>query len=78
VAGYAVASIAVLTVLVAAILWTTGGNLVFAGTVVWALAAVIVAGRERGADGAVLIAAGTALLAVVAITGWLRLSARGT
>jgi len=66
--GYAVLSIAALTVLAAAILWLTRGNLAFAGTVIWALAAIIVAGLQRGVDQSVVTAAMAALVAVMAAT----------
>lgn len=72
--GYAVLSIATLTVVVAAILWLGRGNLVFAATVIWAIAAIIVAGVQRGADSRVLTAAAIALVAVVVATAVSKLS----
>jgi hypothetical protein len=75
-AGYALLSIATLTALVAALLWLTRGNAVLAATVLWALVAIIVSGVQRGADKQVVVAAGLALLAVVAVTAATRTWAR--
>jgi hypothetical protein len=72
IAGYAVLSIAVVTAAVAAVLWLTQGNLVFAATAVWALVAIIVAASTRPVDNAVPIAAGAALVAVIAFTAYVR------
>lgn len=72
--GYAVLSIVALTIAVAVALWLTHANLVFAGTVVWALAAIIAAARERGADSSVVLAAIAALLVVLALTVRLRVT----
>ncbi|MDX2259238.1 MAG: hypothetical protein NW205_10035 [Hyphomicrobiaceae bacterium] len=66
--SYAVGSIGVLTGIVLATLWATRGNLTFAATVAWALAAIIVAAFERGYDGAVPVAAGAALGVVALAT----------
>jgi hypothetical protein len=68
VADYGVLSIAVLTSIVAFGQWLIRGNLVFAGTVGWALIAIIVAAYERGQSLKVAIAAGIALTVVVAFT----------
>lgn len=74
--GYAILSIGVLTAAVAGVLWLTQANLLFAATVIWALIAILVVGYQRQADPAVMAALGVALLAVVAMTIWLRILAR--
>lgn len=66
--GYAVSSIAVAAVISSAILWTTRGSLPFAGTVVWALVAILIAALARGHASEVVIAAGVAIASVVAVT----------
>lgn len=66
--GYAMASLAAATVVTALILWLTRGNAVYAATIAWALVAIIVAGRARGAAPEVLLTAGGALGVVVVLT----------
>jgi hypothetical protein len=75
--GYAVLSIAVLTLVVAGVLWLTAGNLAFAGAVGWALIAIIAAAWSAPVDNSVPIAAGAALLSVIALTAVLRLRGPG-
>lgn len=70
--AYAVISVVAATVLAAAILWLSRGELAFAATVVWALVAIIVAARERGADTKVSVAAGVGIVVVVALTAALK------
>lgn len=74
VAAYAMLSIAVLTVIAVVLLWVTGAELAFAATILWALIAIGVAGVQRGADGAVITAAGSAAVAVVLLTAVIRWS----
>jgi hypothetical protein len=69
---YAVLSIAVLTVVVAGLLWLTKGNLVLAGTVAWALVAIIAAAYERSHSPKVVLSSGIALALVLALTFTLR------
>lgn len=76
--AYAVASIGVLTFVAAFALWLTRANLAFAATVAWALVAIIVAARQKGFEPSVVMAAGAALVAVVALTVLSRMLRRGT
>lgn len=69
--NYAILSIVVLTGAVGFALWLTQGNIVFAGTVAWALVAIIVAAFQRGHSLRVAIAALIALAAVVGLTLYL-------
>jgi hypothetical protein len=71
--NYGVASIAATTVLAAAILWLSKGELSFAATVVWALVAIIVASRERQTGSGILLAAGFGIVLVVVLTATLKL-----
>lgn len=71
--AYAVASLAAATILAAIALWLTRGEFAFAATVLWALAAIIVAGRERGADWSVIAAAGAGMAAIILLTAAVRL-----
>jgi hypothetical protein len=59
--AYGVLSIAVAAMLAAVVLWLARGQLAFAATVIWALAAIMVAARERGADPEISVAAGAAI-----------------
>jgi hypothetical protein len=74
--GYAVLSIAVLTVVVAVVLWLTRANLVFAATVLWALIAIIASAWTRPVDSIVLMAAGFALVVVISFAAYRRLALR--
>jgi hypothetical protein len=76
VSGYAVLSLAALTVLVGLILQLTQGNLAFAGTVAWALIGIIVAAWTRPVDNTVPVAAGVALAAIIILAATLRLRER--
>lgn len=76
--AYAVLSIGVLTTVAAVISWLTRANLAFAATVAWALVAIIVAARQKGFEPSVVMAAGAALVAVVALTVLSRMLRRGT
>lgn len=66
--SYAVLSVVVATGVVALCLWITRGNIVFAGTVIWALTAIIVAAVERDFGYEVRLAAALAIVAVAAFT----------
>ena len=65
--GYAQAIVAA-TAVTALMLWLTRGNAIYAATIAWALVAIIVAGRARGAAPEVLWTAGGALGVVVLLT----------
>jgi len=71
--AYGVASIAAATVLAAAILWLSNGELSFAATIVWALVAIIVAARERQTSNEIVLSAGVGIILVVALTVVLKL-----
>jgi hypothetical protein len=68
VVAYAMLSLAAAPMLAAVIIFLTRGELAFAMTVLWALAAIIVAGRERGADGAFIAASGIGFATIVLVT----------
>lgn len=70
--GYGVLSIIMAALAAGVVLWLTRGNPVFAGTVLWALIAIVVAAWERGADGAISTAATTAIVAVLVLAIGLR------
>lgn len=74
---YGAASILAAAIVSGVVLWLARGNLVFALTVVWALVAIIIAAQTRGYEGAITIAAGVALAAVVMLTIGARVSMRG-
>jgi hypothetical protein len=70
--GYAVLSLLAVTVLAVPALWLSRGNLVFAGTIAWALLAIIVAAVQRGFGVFVPISAAASLVAVGAVTAWIQ------
>jgi hypothetical protein len=70
--AYAVVSIAAVTVVAGLMLLRTGGSLPFAGTVIWALVAIIVAAVSRGHAQVVPITAGLAIVVVLGATAYLK------
>lgn len=74
--AYAVLSIAAATVLAAIVLSLCDSEYTFAAAIIWALAAIVVANRQRGSYEAVQIAATLAIFIVIALTAWLKTWAR--
>jgi hypothetical protein len=66
--AYAILSLGAATAAAAGVIWLTRGDPVFAGTVLWALVAILIAGRQRGADTGVMLTAGGAIAVVVVLT----------
>ncbi len=76
VAAFGAASIGAAAIVAGLVLVLTKGSLVFAGTVLWALAAILVAAAERNYGGAVPVAAGLAAALIVMLTAYLKIAAR--
>jgi len=68
ISAYAVASIATATTVACVVLWLARGVLVYTATVLWALGAIWMAGRARGAEESVLLAVGAAMGALILFT----------
>ncbi|NJM35619.1 MAG: hypothetical protein HC850_14005 [Rhodomicrobium sp.] len=66
--GYAILSLAAAALLASIMLWLSAGQLAFAGTVVWALVAIIAAAATRGAATSVTVTAAIAIVVVLAMT----------
>ncbi len=76
VTAFGAASIAAAAVVACVVLFLTGGSLVFAGAVLWALAAILVAAIERDYGHAIAAASGLAGVLVIALTAYLKIAAR--
>lgn len=72
ISSYAVVSILAALAWASLVLYLSRGELSFAATIVWALVAIIVAARQRGADDGVVMVAAIGIAAVLAFTAWLK------
>lgn len=74
--NYALFSIITVSALASLVLWLSQANLPFAGTIIWALVAIAVAGTQRNAEPTVVFASGGAAIAVVVLTILIRSTAQ--
>ncbi|MBI1187848.1 MAG: hypothetical protein GC206_11070 [Alphaproteobacteria bacterium] len=71
-------SLACATAIAAWMLWRTQGELSYAAALLWALIAIIIAGRTRGADDIVLTTAGVSVVVVAVLAFACKLWGRST
>lgn len=70
--GFAVAALLGATGLAIGVLWATSGQPAYAATVVWALAAIVVAVVLRGEPGSIAATSALGMIAVTVASWWLR------